>query len=658
MAEKPPVNKKIDARVAARMQKDVDGFIMQYDEILRNREKRYAKELLPTWKRIERNVTEELRKIYKEIEDANGVPITKQPIPEAKLRNMKRRIKSLQRLQLQFIEMVGIKDQINKLGRNLAYGYADSYYFHAFVLEQATRIAVNVPILTEAYVMGILANPWLPDGATYGNRIRANTAYLARKMEQAITEAVGNGWDINRTARRIQHIAGEGFYNAVRLARTELNRVASQGASHFFMENADILDGKRWNATLDARTATKDANNDGKAYELDYDTVESPGVPGQRIPNHPNCRCKYSPVLSALGVSEKERIARGKEDTPTKFGERTYTKARTYKEYAKERGLPDIEERLRNDEPRKYLRRGEKINAYDKNSESISTTSTYKSNNIVSDNVKLTKEDQQSLEKVDQLLKGIALNDRRKLASDLMERSGLGHINVAIRSNINANGYCRFEKGVSKVNIIEYVLEKQDARPYEYQVKTALHEFYHANMNGLKIDKNFGALDWVNIEETATESAALYLKKAAGITKEITPAYSDKLIWNLPRLKQLEEFKDCTTIEDFGAKFLKYRFSDNSKTVEWTRLANNIDKQPLDMVQYAKQYEKHVLENKNEILEMLFDAVTDTTKVSKKEFYKQAITKSFEEGWNVYQDKYGLAFTQSLIIAMNRLGVK
>jgi SPP1 gp7 family putative phage head morphogenesis protein len=272
---------------------------------------------------------------------------------------MKRQLKRLALLQQQIVNILSDDSQEEKLKRSLAYQYTEAYYFHAFGMEQAARVTINVPILLESYVMGVLANPWLPDGKTYGNRIRSNTQYLAEKMVTALEEAVSKGWSVNRTARYIQETANEGFYNAVRLARTELNRAAAQGASHLYMQNADILDGKRWNAVLDARTAPKDAANDGRTFVLDYDTPENPGVPGARIPNHPNCRCKWTPILSALGISTKERIARGDGDSKTEFGERMYTQARTYKEYAKERGLPDLEDRLRNDDPKNYLRRGE-----------------------------------------------------------------------------------------------------------------------------------------------------------------------------------------------------------------------------------------------------------------------------------------------------------
>lgn len=356
-----PENPIMDARVQARRQKDLEGFLEKYQKILDKRAAMYAKEIGPTWNRITNNIVAEIEAIYNEIQDAQGVPIVKQPIQADKYNNMQRQLNRLGKLLETLVEMLGIGQLQEKLENNLVYTYTEAYYFNAFGVEQAAKVAVQSPMLTYSQVMGVISNPWLPDGNTYSDRLRANTAYLALKMTKTVENAVGSGWSINRTAREIQNNAQEGFFNSVRLARTEINRAASQGASHLYMQNADLLDSKRWNATLDSRTAPKDADNDGKTYPLNYDTVENPGKPGERIPNHPNCRCKYSPVLSVFGgKSVKERIARGAGDTRDNFGERTYTKAQNYREYANERGLPDLDERLRNDDPRKYLRRGEK----------------------------------------------------------------------------------------------------------------------------------------------------------------------------------------------------------------------------------------------------------------------------------------------------------
>lgn len=364
MAKKPPLKTKRQRRrqaeVFARMQKDLEGYVDRYNEILEKRALQYAKEIKPIWVRTGKRILREVQLLLAEEIDAQGVPIGKRPIDPAKLRNMQRAIEHLTQLMVQVIGFLGGAEQAEKLRNNIAFAYTESYYFHAWGMEQATRLTVSIPLLSYNHVMGVIANPWLPDGNTYSERLRASTVYLAGKMRQAVEEAVTQGWDWNRTARRIQDIAGEGYYNAVRLARTELNRAASQASNHLFLQNADILNGKRWNATLDSRTAPKDAANHGKQYPIEYDTPEMAGRAGERIPNHPNCRCKYTPVLSALGVSQRERIARGSGDRPDNFGERIYTQAATYSEYAKERGIPDLDERLRNDDPRRYLRNDEK----------------------------------------------------------------------------------------------------------------------------------------------------------------------------------------------------------------------------------------------------------------------------------------------------------
>jgi SPP1 gp7 family putative phage head morphogenesis protein len=353
---KPPKNDELDKRIAERQAK-LDEYVNRYNDILGQRALKYAQEIAPFWKRAGDRIGQEMAALIGELQDAQGVPIRKQPIDAAKKRNMERAIEHLGTL----LHYIREAEQTEKLTNNLAFTYADSYYFHAFGLQEATQAGIIAPAVTYGQVMGVLANPWLPDGNTYSDRIRANTAYLALKMREAVEEAVTKGYDINRTARRIQEIAQEGYFNSVRLARTELNRAASQASSHVFMQNADILDGKRWNATLDSRTAPKDAANDGKIYDLAYDTPEMPGRPGERIPNHPNCRCKYSPVLASLGVREGERIARGEGDSETAFGERIYTDAKDYREYAKRRGI-DLDERLRNDDPRRYLRNDERRN--------------------------------------------------------------------------------------------------------------------------------------------------------------------------------------------------------------------------------------------------------------------------------------------------------
>ncbi|MEK4879326.1 phage minor head protein [Paenibacillus sp. FSL R5-0908] len=337
--------------MANQMDDMLEETLAKHQAILDKRSIDYGKLILPTWRKVETGLLASIKELYAKYAGPDG------KLMGAKLTEAAR-LQELQRMALGMIRT--LEGQADLLENHIAFTYVDSVNFNTWALEQATNITVATPVLTYPQVMGVIANPWLPDGKTYSDRIRANTANLALKMDETILQATTQGWDLPKTARKVRDEAGESYDRALTLARTEMNRAASLASSHSFIQNSDILGGKRWVATLDIRTAPKDADNDGKIYDVAYDTPEMPGTPGQRIPNHPNCRCKYSPVVDGMSKKIRERIARGDGDTLDNYGQRYYTKAQTYREYAKERGLPDLDERLAKDNPKKYLRRGEK----------------------------------------------------------------------------------------------------------------------------------------------------------------------------------------------------------------------------------------------------------------------------------------------------------
>lgn len=343
-----PANPILDERVQARRQRDMNGFTEKHQQLVDKRLAEYEEELKETWSYIGEGYDNKVRQLY-EKQAVNG------KLPKGDQYDLERTLL----LREQTRTLTGVHTELtDSMTKRLMGQYAESYYITAFGTEQASKVGLKVPILTESQVMGVVANPWLPDGVNYSARLRGNTAQFAMKMQGVITTAVAEGLSVHDTARLIQEKTGESYNNAVRLARTELTRAAAQGKNQLFLENADVMDGKRWVATLDKSTAPKDAANDGKLYPLDYDTPENPGKPGERIPNHPNCRCDWAPVLSALGVNKGQRVA--KEAT----GERTYTKARNYEDYAKEKGLPSLKERLDKDRGTGYLRKGETLEDY------------------------------------------------------------------------------------------------------------------------------------------------------------------------------------------------------------------------------------------------------------------------------------------------------
>jgi len=674
----------IDDAVLRRRQLDLDkrtADLQKYFERLAGQKMATMGDI---WRQLDRRLQAQLKALYKEmgaLQDPNKIKALK-----GKADRLEAFIAQIQR----DIISTGAQQQPYYTGI-LKHQFEKAYYMNAWGLEQAAKVTATVPVLTPAQVLGVLANPWLPDKANYSDRIRANTALLAQEMKETIQQAVEEGLDWNTVARNIQTRTGEGYFRAVRLARTELNRAAALGASYSYLQNQDVLDGKRWNATLDNYTAAKDAANDTKVFDLDYDTPENPGVPGKRIPNHPNCRCIWSPILSALGINDKDRIARD-------GNSRTYTKAGSYREYAKEYGLPNLDDRLSNDYLKSYLRPGESV--VDLNKEvrrwtyrgktiQVPTPDWVKPPEVIPPIATAVKKPraqrkpktpapaptpqrpmlvQKLVDVVNKHMDKGAITDRRKMARDLLDNVDLKRVPEYIEKQ-SSRGYCAYTsttRASGKIGIAKYSLQSTDTRDDLYKVKTTFHELFHATADGLEHDYMTGVHGWdfdawVDIEETYAESASHYLTREAGIMKKLQPAYPDKLVRNLPRLKKLDMFKDCQTIEDFGEVMVKYRMIDR-KTSLWHNIKIDMDSANKfwDIEDYArKNYVDYIQNN----LEDLVDKVLENSPESRSA--RSFILNDARTVWDVIKNggpaptmgNEAWVFNNVLAAAMREVGV-
>lgn len=210
--------------------------------------------------------------------------------------------------------------------------YKRSIYHHLYFIEQDYRVGVKLPQVTMEMILAAVDFPW--EGRHFSKRIRLRTDLLAAAMEDVITQAAIQGWSVTRTAKEIRLRTDESWSNALRLARTELNRAAAQGQTTAYLANSDIIAEKEFCATLDQRTSSQCRRADGKRFPLDYDTPANPGKEGERIPNHPNCRSYWRPVIKSNVLEKLER------ERSYRIGnERGYTNARTYEEWAKQKGI-------------------------------------------------------------------------------------------------------------------------------------------------------------------------------------------------------------------------------------------------------------------------------------------------------------------------------
>lgn len=139
---------------------------------------------------------------------------------------------------------------------------------------------------------------------------------LSRSTQKGVMIAVNRGIVEGQTTEQIiRRIRGtkalnytDGVFQATRrqveaVARTAINHTSNQARLELFKENADIIKGLKWVATLDSRTSTICASLDGKVFPIDK---------GERPPAHPNCRSTMTAVLvdaEELGI---RRVPEGK----------------------------------------------------------------------------------------------------------------------------------------------------------------------------------------------------------------------------------------------------------------------------------------------------------------------------------------------------------
>lgn len=243
---------------------------------------------------------------------------------------------------------------------------------------------------------------------------------------------------------------------------------------------------------------------------------------------------------------------------------------------------------------------------------------------------------------------------REQLGRDILDSLDLNDIPVSVRK-IEANGFCAFNNG-DTMDITEYVLNSNDYRSDNYKIKTALHEAFHAKSNGMKIDYFKIKKEWVHVEETLTESAAHYMVKQLGINQEIAPAYSDKLVDMLPRLKQLDKFKDCVKISDFG----RIAWEDRLNGVEpmWAELYDESMKIKHDWKEYSKQYFEYIIDNKEELIDKMLENMPKFVECKEQMIEECNLAmKSINERKKL-EGNEPMILRNVLIITMNRLGVK
>lgn len=484
--------------------------------------------------------------------------------------------------------------------------YKDQYNRTAFQIAKGTGVGTNIYSLNDKLVNTVIKKPWAPDGKNFSDRIWEDKDKLINTLHTEMTQAFIRGDSLEKLADKIAEKMKVSKANASRLVYTESAAYSSKARFKSFqdlgVEKYEIV------ATLDNRTSDICQDMDGKVFDLkDYEV----GVTAN--PFHVRCRTTTAPYFADM---EGERAARNE-----KTGETEYVPANMkYSEWKE-----------------KYL--------------------SNKSEKVLQNDTKMSTMESGIVDKILEAVKIGNSDARKEIAEELLKANGLNNVPVNVKK-INQRGSCEFEidRDRNTMKLKTFNLQVDDDRDIRYQMKTMLHEMYHAKMDGLKTDvEKLGKTNFLLIEETFTESTAHYLIKELGISDNLMPSYPGYLTETLPKLKMLKEFKNCKTIEDFGEIMFDYRIG-NKKTAEWTEMYNTLDGLYFNKSEYAKRYFEYIENN----LSTITDKIIENTPVweNRKEEIKKTVRGWIKNGKIPSQEQEKKYVENILIAAMRLKGVE
>lgn len=146
---------------------------------------------------------------------------------------------------------------------------------------------------------GRLLREWVSD----------HPAAVRMRLRGAIRQGVAQGETIDQIVRRIRGTRANGFKDGIMevnrrgaeaMVRTAVSHTVNTSRAITYEENADIVKGVQWVATLDGRTSQTCISLDGRVFPLNS---------GPRPPAHINCRSSTIPVLKSwkeLGIPLSE----------------------------------------------------------------------------------------------------------------------------------------------------------------------------------------------------------------------------------------------------------------------------------------------------------------------------------------------------------------
>lgn len=159
---------------------------------------------------------------------------------------------------------------------------------------QGQGIPMCFPLDQEAMVRAVQLDSKISHGLY--SRLGEDVAMLKKRITAEVSRSISTGMTYKQIAQQLAGKTNIGYYNAIRIARTEGHRIQVQGTMDACYKakdrGADVV--KQWDSTLDAKTRDSHVRVDGEVRELDEkfsNGLMFPGDPDGEAAEVINCRC-------------------------------------------------------------------------------------------------------------------------------------------------------------------------------------------------------------------------------------------------------------------------------------------------------------------------------------------------------------------------------
>ena len=202
---------------------------------------------------------------------------------ELRLYNATMRINRLEMLKSRIgLEMLDTYQQLeDEFGTAFRNRCTEEYERQASILGQSTSV------MPQKDIERILTADF--NNANWSSRLWANQGALRDRLSELLTNGIIQGRSVRALAKDLQELLIKpSANNALRLMRTEMNRVQTETQMASFRDNG--YKQYMFISTEDSRTCSQCAHLNGEIFDVDDPKALKP-------PQHPNCRCSTAAFM-------------------------------------------------------------------------------------------------------------------------------------------------------------------------------------------------------------------------------------------------------------------------------------------------------------------------------------------------------------------------